>query len=98
MGLLEKFIRSKLDKVMEDEKKYSFPRFLVKAREASGLSRREVGEIVKASNHRIYQMELGNYLNHVDEHLLESLAKLYFLDPRFLKMKYIEHMNAKKRN
>jgi hypothetical protein len=87
MCFLKEVLSIKIKELVDHEILYEFPVFMRLAREAVGLSCREVGEFVAVNQNRIYNMERGLYCRKINLQMLELICKLYLLDFNLVKKK-----------
>ncbi len=90
MSYQQELYRVKLNQVIKDKDKYSFPEYLKIVRQTLGFTRDHVASFLDCSGHRVAYLEYGIYGNRgPDISFITDLANFYGQDPfEFLKKFY----------
>ena len=92
---LAKGIKLRVSEVIGMMDALTFPEFMLNLRRATGLSRREVCDIVEMDCNKLYYIEKGLYWHRIRDHELKKLAELYMLAHSKVRRKFAGFTNGK---
>ena len=90
-------MKCELKKLVENQKKFEFPDFLRKMREALSLSKQTVANDLDLNYRKLFYMELGYFREPFSEELTKKMSEYFGISDQLLKEKITDFLTNQKR-
>ncbi len=97
MTYVQAIQKGHVEKLMKNERKYSFTQLMIKVRRCLFLSRRDVTSYFDVSENKLVFLEYGKYKLGPDRYFVIDLARFYGIDEDIVIRKLDEYMDNHKK-